>query len=278
MNKVGQRLCVFFFGLPLAIALVWFNSFHHIAFHAVIFAASALGSGELYNLLRHKMPVQPRPLAIIAAVLPAFVAAVCAVLELPSVYITYALIVSILAVMAYEVLAVSSFEDSVFHLASSVFVILYTGFLVTFVSRMTMLSASREFIAIFILMVSMCDSVAWFFGVLFGKNNKGFIKASPNKSVAGFIGGFAGSILSGIIGWLVLPEVFTGSIVKVICLGIVMAFASIVGDLAESVLKRSAGIKDSGTIVPGRGGVLDSIDSIIFAAPIYYFGISVLFL
>lgn len=56
-----------------------------------------------------------------------------------------------------------------------------------------------------------------------------------------------------------------------------MALSSIVGDLTESVLKRSSGIKDSGKIIPGRGGILDSIDSIVVSAPIFYLLVSILF-
>ena len=179
--------------------------------------------------------------------------------------------------MAYEVLSASSFDNSVSHLVTSEFIILYTGFLPSFVPRMALHPHSREFIAFFFLMVCMCDSVAWFFGVLFGKNNKGFIKASPNKSLAGFIGGFAGTMLTGTIAHLIFPNVFTGPIYKVLIFGFCVAFVAIAGDLVESVIKRSVGVKDSGNIVPGRGGVLDSIDSILFVAPVYYFGINFLF-
>ena len=112
---------------------------------------------------------------------------------------------------------------------------------------------------------------------MFGKNNKGFIKASPNKSIAGFIGGFAGTMLTGAIAHFLFPQVFTGSLGKILLLSFVIAFMAIIGDLVESVLKRSVQIKDSGSIIPGRGGVLDSIDSIVFVAPIYYFGINFLF-
>ena len=121
----------------------------------------------------------------------------------------------------------------------------------------------------------MCDSAAWLFGVTMGKNNRGLIKVSPNKSVMGFIGGFAGSIVIGIIAHYVFP-VFD-SVSKVILLGVITAFAAILGDLAESVMKRSARIKDSGNIIPGRGGILDSIDSIVFAAPVFYIAIQFLF-
>jgi phosphatidate cytidylyltransferase len=123
----------------------------------------------------------------------------------------------------------------------------------------------------------MCDSLAWLFGVLLGKNNRGLIKASPNKSIAGFIGGFAGTILTGCIAHFLFPQAFTGSLVKILVLSFFIAFVAIIGDLVESVLKRSVEIKDSGSIIPGRGGVLDSIDSIVFVAPVYYFGINFLF-
>ena len=119
-------------------------------------------------------------------------------------------------------------------------------------------------------MVFMCDSIAWLFGITMGKTNRGIVKASPNKSIAGFVGGFLGALLSGILFRFFLPEIFTGSVFKIILLAIITAFASIVGDLTESVVKRSASIKDSGRLIPGRGGLMDSIDSIVMAAPIYF--------
>jgi phosphatidate cytidylyltransferase len=109
-----------------------------------------------------------------------------------------------------------------------------------------------------------------------GKNNRGIIKASPNKSILGFIGGFLGSIAVGILAYFIFFDIF-GHLLKMIILGFITALAAIIGDLAESVMKRSAQIKDSGNVIPGRGGILDSIDSIIFAAPAYYITIQFLF-
>ena len=277
MNKVLQRLLVFFIGLPLVICLVYFNQFHHIAFHVLAFLASGLGANELYHLLSVKFSLQKRPLVIVASVIPTFVCAICALFELKIEFVDYAFVFSILLCMAYEVLSAEEFNQSASHLVSSAFIVLYAGFLPSFVSRMTVHCNSREFLTFFFLMVCMCDSVAWFFGVLFGKNNKGFIKASPNKSIAGFIGGFAGTLLTGCIAHFLFPNVFTGSLAKILVLSFFIAFVSIIGDLVESVIKRSVNIKDSGKIAPGRGGVLDSIDSILFVAPVYYFGINFLF-
>jgi phosphatidate cytidylyltransferase len=128
-------------------------------------------------------------------------------------------------------------------------------------------------ILMFLLMVIANDSAAWAMGMLFGKNNRGIIPVSPNKSVAGFIGGFAASILVGIGAAHFAPETFAprlGEPLSGIILGFVSALAGTLGDLGESAMKRSANIKDSGTVIPGRGGVLDTVDSIALAAPVYY--------
>lgn len=277
MSKLAQRLLVFFIGLPLIIAVIWLKDFHHIVLHVVIFLASLLAANELYHLFAQNVSLQPRPLVLVMSVIPPFFATLCVFLGIQTFFIDYVFLGSVMVCLSYEVLFEKTFEKSLHHLMSSTFIILYSGFLVTFISRLTLFERSRELIAIFILMVCMCDSAAWFFGVLFGKNNKGIIKASPNKSVAGFIGGFAGSVLISVIAHFLFPEIFSGSVWKAVCFGLLMALVSILGDLVESVLKRAAQIKDSGSIVPGRGGILDSVDSIFFAAPVYYVGINLLF-
>ena len=129
----------------------------------------------------------------------------------------------------------------------------------------------------FLIMVFFTDSVAWFFGVLFGKSTRGFVKASPNKSLVGFMGGLLGAAAAGVLGYFIWQDFFEGGLVKLIITGVLIAFSSIVGDLAESVFKRSAGIKDSGNIIPGRGGMLDSLDSIVMSAPIFYILFSIFF-
>jgi phosphatidate cytidylyltransferase len=129
------------------------------------------------------------------------------------------------------------------------------------------------------------DGMAWLAGKLFGKGNQGVIPVSPQKSVAGFIGGTAASIIVGVGSALLFPAIFTpqydlfpGIIpASGALLGLLTGIAATCGDLGESAIKRSSGLKDSGHLIPGRGGVLDSIDSIALAAPVFYLAFSFIF-
>jgi phosphatidate cytidylyltransferase len=108
------------------------------------------------------------------------------------------------------------------------------------------------------------------------------VAASPNKSIAGFAGGLAASVGIVILAVIFIPAAFTSTMMPSILagtlLGLGAGIAATLGDLSESALKRSANVKDSGTLILGRGGALDSIDSIILAAPVYYLLYQVLFL
>jgi phosphatidate cytidylyltransferase len=270
MNKLLQRLLIFFIGIPLVIGVVCLKAYNHLALHVLILFAALLSSEELYSIFSRSMYVQPKAFVLFSSILPALTGLVCALVSTTYEYINFSLLISFLIILSYEVFTARTFEKSNQRLASSIFTVFYGGYLITYISRMTSHINSIQFIATFLFMVFMCDSFAWFFGVLLGKNNRGVVAASPNKSIAGFIGGYIGAVLAGLIGWAVWPSVFYGTVLKTILLGIVIATSGIIGDLVESVFKRSANCKDSGVIIPGRGGILDSIDSILFSAPIYY--------
>ena len=91
---------------------------------------------------------------------------------------------------------------------------------------------------------------------------------SPKKTIEGAIGGFAGAALSlAVIGHWWLPQM---SLPARAVLGLAIAAVGIVGDLFESMLKRSVDMKDASAAIPGHGGVLDRIDALLFAAPVYY--------
>lgn len=113
------------------------------------------------------------------------------------------------------------------------------------------------------------DSLAYYIGSGIGKR-KLYREVSPNKTIAGA----AGSITGGAIGAVILKTALIYSIslpfVKAVIMGIIIGAISIIGDLVESMFKRDAGVKDSGNILPGHGGILDKLDSLLFAGPVLY--------
>lgn len=277
MNKVVSRLCSFFIGIPLVIGLIFFEQFNHIAIHITITVISFIAAAELFHIFAQNFNLRYKWLVVFLTGLIHIAMLLRAVFEFNLEYVTDVYVFGVLFLFAWEVFSKTEFEDSNAQLVSSAAVLTYAGFMFTFLSRMTFFENSKIVLILFLLMVFMCDSLAWFFGVLFGKNNKGIIKASPNKSIAGFAGGFAGSIASGLLCYFWQREVFAGSPWKIILLGFTTALTAIIGDLVESVLKRSSNCKDSGSVIPGRGGILDSIDSIIFSAPVFYILIKILY-
>jgi phosphatidate cytidylyltransferase len=125
------------------------------------------------------------------------------------------------------------------------------------------------FLVAMLASIWICDSAAYFIGRAFGKH-KIAKSISPNKS---WEGGIAG-LVTAIGAWL-LARVYIGGLEEVslstaIAMGIIAGGFGQVGDFAESMLKRDAGVKDSSTLIPGHGGVLDRIDSILFVAPLAY--------
>lgn len=135
---------------------------------------------------------------------------------------------------------------------------------------------SPEYLLYMFLLVWGADSGAYFIGRKFGKT-KLSPQVSPNKSVEGLIGGIFTTILMMIVivafGSLTMS---VGQWIVFLIIAILTVMASVQGDLFESMIKRRAGIKDSGTILPGHGGVLDRVDSLLAAAPIFLLGLYLL--
>ncbi len=116
------------------------------------------------------------------------------------------------------------------------------------------------------LLVWGADSGAFLFGKLFGKH-KLAPKVSPGKTWEGLIGGL---VTSALISWLFGRYVPLNVVPATLLMcSVVAALASVLGDLTESMFKREAGIKDSGNLIPGHGGILDRIDSLTAAVPVF---------
>ncbi len=128
----------------------------------------------------------------------------------------------------------------------------------------------RALLFLFVL-VWAADTVAYFAGSVFGRT-KLAPQISPGKTVEGVVGGVVGVVL---LAWLCGTMIWkfdTGLLIPWIGLAAVTSLFSVVGDLTESKLKRIAGVKDSGGLLPGHGGVLDRIDALTAAAPVFVLG------
>jgi phosphatidate cytidylyltransferase len=112
-----------------------------------------------------------------------------------------------------------------------------------------------------------CDTAAQFVGLRFGKH-KLSPRVSPNKSWEGAVSGFVAAIGAAVLSRYLLLPFF--SVEESIVIGFVVGVFGQLGDLAESLLKRDAGVKDSSAIIPGHGGMLDRFDSLLFVSPILY--------
>jgi phosphatidate cytidylyltransferase len=279
MKKILQRLLMFCIAVPLAIFIVvYLPQKNHLAANVVVIVLSALGSVEFANMFKKKN--QGRGISLIETLLLGVAGPVVMTLSV-SFDLGY-VVLSVALVLGASWLLVSraflpkdKLQDVTGFVAAGFSIMIYPGLFMLWIIRMSLFPHADMVILMFLLTVIANDSVAWAAGMLLGEGNRGIIPASPNKSVAGFIGGFAASILVGIGAVLFIPQAFTPtrlpSIPAGIILGLLSGIAAALGDLAESALKRSVNIKDSGSLILGRGGVLDSIDSLALAAPVFYF-------
>ncbi len=116
------------------------------------------------------------------------------------------------------------------------------------------------------------DSFAYIIGKVFGLGKHKFSKISPNKTIEGCISGTIGALIIAIIYTYICNKIYNDSISYVIFGGftVLLSIMSQIGDFAASSIKRYTGIKDFGDLIPGHGGMLDRIDSVIFIAPLAY--------
>lgn len=146
--------------------------------------------------------------------------------------------------------------------------IFYIGGLLAHLAALRSLAWGREWTLFTVLVTFAVDTGAYFVGRSWGRHRP-FPSLSPGKTLEGSIGGIASGILAGII----LAYLFSLPLkpLPAALLGLVLSLLAQLGDLVESRIKREAGAKDSGRLLPGHGGILDRIDSLVFTAPLVYY-------
>ena len=283
MSKLAQRLLIFFIGIPAVLLIVLLSKFNHLLLHIALLGVIIIALNEIYGILKTKGHLQPKLFLAILSLVPTVVSYLYISFNFSSFFVYFSFVICSLLIMTKEVFfptdkGENNFEKSIYSIISGLFIIFYVGLLPSFISRLSGLTNSVWYLSLYFIMTFICDSFAWLFGMTLGKGNRGFIKVSPNKSIVGFVGGIFGSILIALLTQHFFPEILPGPFYKGIILGFVVSVFAITGDLVESLLKRSADCKDSGNVVLGRGGILDSIDSLLFVAPVFYIMLEILFL
>jgi len=276
MKKIFERLIVFFIGLPLLLSVVVFlPQYNHLCLNLVAIIFSILGAVEFRNILSHKnLNISLPEAAILGAISPVAWTVVVS-FDIMGQIVPGAFILGASWLLVSRIFTTKEKLDSYISRTMTGFaVMIYPGLFMAWIIQMAVFRSASTVILVFFLVVLLNDAIAWITGNLFGKNNRGIVAASPNKSVAGFIGGLAASTLTCLAAALLLPGAFNIALLPSAPAGALLGFgtgmAAILGDLGESALKRSAGVKDSGSLILGRGGALDSIDSLALAAPVYY--------
>lgn len=151
--------------------------------------------------------------------------------------------------------------------AASVFTSLYVGWLLSFLFSLRQLSSGFHFVLLVLVATWSTDTFAYFIGTRFGRHKLAPV-LSPKKSVEGAVGGVFGSILVSLVIGYLSPHM---ALYKYMISGLLTGTIGQAGDLAESAFKRLAGVKDSGNIIPGHGGILDRFDSLLLNLPVIYF-------
>jgi phosphatidate cytidylyltransferase len=247
-----KRLLTAAIGIPVVILVVLFASNTLLAL-VIAFAASRCLS-EFIDLAVVRLDVKPgRWVLLLGAVVTLSFSG-----GVSSAAITLAFAVLILFTLT---MFASPGAEAFPKLAISTIGLVYCSFLLGFV-----LLVRREMILVLLGILWIGDAAAYYGGSYLGRHPLA-PRISPRKTVEGAFAGLIGSIIAGVALGVWVAGATSGTLLTA---SIATAGAGQIGDLVESAMKRSAGVKDSAELLPGHGGLLDRLDGLLFAAPIYY--------
>jgi len=256
-----KRVITALWGIPLLILAVWFDA--PLPWFTVLVAVwGLLAVFEFYRLV-----ALPR-----VSLLTAF-GLIWTLLFILSPHFDYSLIVPLLLTSAVVLpllwLVLSRQKDGAFlGWAWTIAGILYVGWLLSYLVALR-LEAGRNWLFFALFTTFGSDTLAFFVGRALGRHHLAPL-ISPHKTWEGAIGGIFGAVLVSLFFTLPTPLNLPLSYGQAVILGILISVFGQFGDLVESLLKRNVGTKESGSIIPGHGGFLDRMDSIVFAGVVVY--------
>lgn len=261
-DAIKQRIITALIALPLLLLCVLYAS--QGLFAGLLFVVSALALHEFYRMALPETRRLESSLAVAAGVL------CCAGLTYAdsSVFVLLSIVLPCLFLTLVYLFRFQDMQTVSRDLAVSLFGLLYIPLLLAHAVLLRTLPAGRDWILVVLFVVMASDTLAYFIGMKWGRHRL-YAAVSPKKSVEGALGGLAGGVLGATLCKVWFFQGLGG--VDILLLGLGVGAFSQLGDLVESLLKRSFGVKDSGALIPGHGGLLDRLDSLLFAFPVTYY-------
>ncbi len=301
MNNLFQRILLTIITVPVVAAGLFYPLDSHIIIVAIFgLAVTFIGSLELSSLIYSKgIKINRYFLPTVNLLLYSF--AYCYANNFFSIQSNYKILTIFALILVFVVLyiysrdvAASDLKHSSEKMAYTIFGLCYIGIpsvLFPFLLNLDMTGGSTKlFLGIqdhgtlfgsfqciyLIVIIWVNDIFAYVFGSWLGKNNKCGLAASPNKSWAGYIGGFFTTFIFVALFYFLFKKYLDNvSFFFYFLYPILSGILVPIGDLVESVFKRSVNVKDSGHIIMGRGGILDSVDTLLFMLPVYFFSLQI---
>lgn len=273
MNELARRVVVALVGAPIALGLIWIGD---AALTTLLGVMAAIGAWEFYRLARDSGAAPMAPLGIVLSAL------------IPIAVHAHYLGVARMPIALVPLVAVATLGASIWlrgvegqplaSTSSTIFGAIYTGGTLSFAYALryhnyAVGDMAGALVVIFPLVLTWASDIgAYFSGRAIG-GRKLMPSVSPGKTIAGAIGAVITTIVVAyaLVHLLLIPHAqlaFTP--VGLVIFAVLVSVTAQIGDLAESLLKREAGVKDSGTLFPGHGGVLDRLDSLFFVLPTAY--------
>jgi phosphatidate cytidylyltransferase len=271
MNELAKRIIVAIFGIPLLIGSAFLGGWYFFSILAIV---SITAQWEFYKIQEKKNIHPQNIIGILIGLL------ILLGIETGHWFITGGfMMMAIMIVLATEMFR--QYENVSVNIGVTLLGIFYIPtFLGTLLFMRTQFdqlmpsvsNAGFKLVLVIFIGIWVCDTFAYGFGRMLGRH-KLFEKVSPNKTWEGALAGVAGSIITLIVVKLFLLPVLSWPFA--LSIGIIIGVIGQIGDLVESWFKRDAGVKDSSSLLPGHGGMLDRFDSIIFVSPALFIVINI---